>query len=398
MHALPDMRRNLVRFGAIFAAWTAFGLIVAAQSFLLMSARGEARPASSVLLSALSGAWIWAVFTPFVVVFARWCRRELERRGGGWRAWLLFIGAHLTVAAAAVLLDTVIWSAIRPLIDGVVLPWPRVFAGALLIGTAGYVAIVTITEAMDYASRWRDRDRAARELATAATTLRQQLDEARLRALEAQLRPHFLYNTLNVAAELVHADPDAADAMLTDLGMLLRRSYLESPHLVPLGDEIRFVRAYGDILARRYRDRVRVAIDVPGELSAHPVPAFLLQPLVENAFRHGVERREGASLVDLTATKRDGALLLRVSDRDATPLAGVREMAMDEALEHFDGTGLRNTRDRLALLYGGAAGLTLVRTNGAAVASIWLPLDPAAAHDRVAATADGEPHAALREA
>ncbi|HKG95390.1 MAG TPA: histidine kinase, partial [Gemmatimonadaceae bacterium] len=213
-----------------------------------------------------------------------------------------------------------------------------------------------------------------------------------------------LYNTLNLIAELVHEEPEAADEMLTHLGALLRRSYRESPQLVPLQAEIDFGRAYAEILARRYRGRVNLTIDVPAELRSHPVPAFLLQPLVENAFRHGVERREQPSAVQVTAETDHDSLVVRVCDR---VLPGAREQATGDgpgdgpgngpvAPVHSpdapdrtgDGIGLRNTRERLELLYGSAAGLAVVSAPDETVASAWVPLAPA---DRRADSAHDSP-------
>jgi LytS/YehU family sensor histidine kinase len=257
-----------------------------------------------------------------------------------------------------------------------------------------YIVVVTLTEATDYAERWRERERAAAALAQTADMLRRQLDEARLHALESQLRPHFLYNTLNLAAELVYDEPEAADEMLTHLGALLRRSYRDSAQVVPLAEEMRFVRAYAEILALRFRDRVRLTINVPPELEEQPVPAFLLQPLVENAFRHGVERRERPSAVEVDAMHDNGSVVIRVRDRGLSEgrKRAARGGAFDsptatEAADRTgDGIGLKNTRERLALLYGDAGGLTLVRSTNETVASARVPLSITLADARGAAS------------
>ena len=367
---MPSARRMLGWFALIFGAWTAFGLLSAAQYQLVLTLRGETRPLWSVAGPSLVGAWIWALYTPGLVWLARHLRRVRERDTSRIRGWVTFVALHLVVLGVGAALDSLVWASVRPLIDGVVMPLSRVFASTLMVNVGSYLVVVTLAEAADYAARWRERERAAAALARTTETLRHQLDDARLRALEAQLRPHFLYNTLNLVAELVHQEPQAADDMLTHLGSLLRRSYRASPHLVALAEEIRFVRAYAEILARRYRDRATLIISVPSELEACPVPAFLLQPLVENAFRHGVERYECASVVEVSACRNDGSLQIKVCDRVAAPFtqAARRISATGE-----EGIGLRNTRERLALLYGAAGGVTLVQTQTEAVASVWLP-------------------------
>jgi hypothetical protein len=369
---MTSVRRRLAWFAVIVAAWTAFGMLTAAQAQMLAATRGGTpRPIGQLIFGpAMIGAWLWALYTPAVALLARRIRRLRERRGTA-AGWTLFIAAHLAAGTAIVLVDVPVWAAVRPLIDGVVLSFERVLAGTMLMNVFGYVAVVTITEAIDYAARWRERERAAAALERTAESLRRRLDEARLRALQSQLQPHFLYNTLNLVAELVHHEPDTADEMLIHLGALLRRSYREGQALVPLSEEVAFVRAYGEILARRYRDRVALTIRVPDELAGCEVPAFLLQPLVENAFRHGVEHREERSEVDVLARREGESLVVQVADR-----AAGRERRRDaEALVTFgaEGIGLRNTRERLALLYGERGSLTLVRTARETIASVRLP-------------------------
>lgn len=372
------------RLALIFGAWTAFGLLSAAQTQLSLSIRGETRPLWSVLGVALIGAWIWAAYTPGVVAVTRRLRRLREEQPTRMRGWTRFLAWHAAVLAFICLVDPIVWASVRPLIDGVVVSISRVFAGVLMINIGAYLTVVTLTEALDYAARWRERERAAAALAQTAETLQKQLDDARLRALEAQLRPHFLYNTLNLVAELVHQEPQAADEMLTHLGTLLRRTYRETTQLVPLVEEVAFVRAYAEILARRYRDRATLTFALPPELERCPVPAFLLQPLVENAFRHGVERRERASLVEVSARQVGDSLQIRVRDR-LTNAPRDRRLVHElipqahrlaPAADGESGIGLRNTRERLAVLYGAAAGVTLVETLNETVASVWLPYSP----------------------
>jgi sensor histidine kinase YesM len=374
-------RRFLVRAAVVFAAWTAFGLLLAEQTQLQLQLRGQVRPYRSVLAPALFAAWLWALFTPLVVALTNRVRHWRARRRLGWPAYL---AAHAALAVALTLVGTWLWTYVRPLVDGVVQPWPVVLSNSLLIDSASYVAVATMAEAAAYAAQYREREHAAAALARTAAELSAQLEEARLHALEAQLRPHFLYNTLNLVAELVHDEPEAADAMLTRLGLLLRRTYTERAHLVPLADELSFVAAYADILRRRFGERATLAVDVPPELRALEVPAFSLQPLVENAFHHGAARREGGTAVELTARLRDGRLVLTVRDH-GVPVDDVARhrprasRAAAAAADHapgsaHDGVGMGNTRARLAALYGNGAGLTLARTGAdETTATLWLP-------------------------
>ena len=317
-----------------------------------MRVRGTQRGWGSIVGASMLGAWIWALCTPAVLA---WARRLRPFREHGWRGWVVFLAGHLTLAVAVTGVDAVLYHYIRPLIDGVRSPIPRIFAAVLLLDLALYAIVAAVAETLAYARRAKDLERT--------------LDEVRLHALEAQLRPHFLYNTLNLIAELVHDEPDAADEMLTRLGFLLRRSYGETPHLVPLGQELEIVRAYADILARRYRDRVVLRVDVPATLHDQLVPVFSLQPLVENAFRHGVERREGATVVEVAGARDGGNVVLRVVDR------GLGEPVARVAAPHAarSGIGLRNTRERLAALFGSAAGLTFEQHDDVATATLSIP-------------------------
>lgn len=368
---VPRRAGRLLRAAGVFAGWTAFGLLLSEQTQLLLSVRGQTRPLWSVVAPSLAGAWMWALFTPVVVAVTRRLRaRRLRAESRGWwGAWARCLVGHAALAAALTAVDCVVFTYLRPLIDGVVVAWQAVLTYALLVDAAAYVAVATISEALAAAALARARGEEAAALARTAADLEAQLREARLRALDAQLRPHFLYNTLNAAAELVHRDPDGADEILTGLGFLLRRAAREPQAFIPLGEEIDFVSAYAAVLVRRYGERVRFRVDVPPVLRAAPVPTFVLQPLVENAFRHGVERREGAVAVEVCAAARDGALEVRVRDAGAADGA-----ACDPGVADAErGVGLGNTRARLATLYGDRAGVTLDRTGGATTATLRLP-------------------------
>jgi two-component system, LytTR family, sensor kinase len=369
---MTTLRHRLPAFAAILCAWFAFGAITAAQSEMLAVSRGEAPSRLVELLGgpAMQGAMLWALYTPFVVAAARRLRRIREERGTVLR-WALFLAAHLLAVVVVIAVDVPLWAALRRAVDGVSIPLSRVFVGTLLLNVLAYVSIVAITEAIDSAARWRERERAALELERTTVALRAQLAESRLGALQSQLHPHFLHNTLNVAAELVHIDPEGADEMLTMLGALLRRSYGDGGPTAPLAEEIAFVQAYGEILARRYHDRVTFHVQVPDALACCEVPSFLLQPLAENAYRHGVEPREGASSVEIVAQREGAMLVLRVIDR--AEVAGERQDVQCESPSP-SGIGLQNTRERLALLYGDAASLTLDCAPDGATATVCLPL------------------------
>jgi len=375
---MTTLRQRLPAFAAMLCAWTAFGALTAAQSEMLAVSRGEAPHRLVELLfgPAMQGAMLWALYTPFVIAAARRLRRIRERRGT-LSGWALFLTAHLFALVVVIAVDVPVWAALRRAVDGVSIPLARVFVGTLLLNVLAYVSIVAITEAIDSAGRWRERERAALELERTSMALRAQLDDARLGALQSQLHPHFLHNTLNVVAELVHTDPEGADEMLMMLGALLRRSYAEGAATASLGDEIAFAQAYGEILARRYHDRVTFGVQVPDALAGCEVPSFLLQPLVENAYRHGVEPREGASIVQIVAHREESTLVLRVIDEatgGGVPTVSGARHAMPHGTVSPSGIGLQNTRERLSLLYGESASLTLECAPGGTTTTVRLPL------------------------
>ena len=202
-----------------------------------------------------------------------------------------------------------------------------------------YASILAFVHAWDYYQRYRDRE-------LRASRLEAQLAEARLGALEMQLHPHFLFNTLNTIATLIHEDADAADRMVTRLSDLLRVVLRrEAGQTVSLAEEIDFVRKYLEIESVRFQDRLEVRWRIDPNAHQATVPKLLLQPLVENAVQHGVAQVDGPCLIEITVRRVDEKVHLKVMDNG--PGIGDGCDSDDRA-----GIGLRNTRDRLQQLYG----------------------------------------------
>ncbi len=190
--------------------------------------------------------------------------------------------------------------------------------------------------------------------AAEAQALARRLAEARLQSLQAQLRPHFLFNALNATVALVRDGENsrAADALL-GLSVLLRATLRgDARHEVTLDEEVAFVEHYLAIERLRMGERLCVSLDVPEPLRAALVPSLCLQPFVENAVLHGLRDVPGDAVIAVSARERDGRLLLRVTDNGTGLPAGL-------SLEDAPGIGISNTRARLDLLYGSAAGLRL---------------------------------------
>jgi LytS/YehU family sensor histidine kinase len=223
--------------------------------------------------------------------------------------------------------------------------------GAYISESIAFWCLIGVVYAAEFYRRARDRE-------LQAVRLRAELTEARLDALAAQLRPHFLFNALHGVSTLMHRDVNAADAMLANLADLLRRTLRRSEngdrHEVRLAEELETLRLYFAVIHERFKDRLSVGIDVPNALNQALVPHFVLQPLVENALEHGISRRAGPGRIDVAASRVNGTLTLTVSD-DGPGLVG-RE---DDSIQ--DGVGLSNTRRRLRALYGDDQELSVAR-------------------------------------
>jgi hypothetical protein len=212
-----------------------------------------------------------------------------------------------------------------------------------------------------------DSRRRAGEQQILAARLAEQLAAARLAALQMQVHPHFLFNSLHTAAELVHENPSLAERTLLRLADLLRRSLRESAREeVTLADHLELVDCYIELESVRLEGRLRVRYDVPDELLGATMPALLLQPLVENAVRHGVARRgEGGEIV-VSARRTESGFEVEI----ANDLPG-----SDAPARHAGtGIGLANVRARLAHRFGDRASLVTDDTSGRFVARLSLPL------------------------
>lgn len=215
------------------------------------------------------------------------------------------------------------------------------------------IVIVAVAHAAVYYRRFHERDA--------------QLARARLQTLQMQLQPHFLFNTLNTISELVHTAPKQADRMIARLGDLLRLA-LENENLpeITLRQELEFLEKYLEIEKTRFHDRLTVNFAVEPETLDACLPSMILQPLVENAVRHGINSRPGAGTIEIRASRDNGTLHLAVSDDGAGLSAvGADDNGGDAKSERLrEGIGLSNTRQRLKQLYGDRQKLIL--RNGAA--------------------------------
>jgi LytS/YehU family sensor histidine kinase len=224
---------------------------------------------------------------------------------------------------------------------------------------ATYWAIVAATHLAE-------QSRLARERQLRSVQLEAELARAQVEALKMQLHPHFLFNTLNAISGLMREDVEAADVMLTQLSELLRRTFeTEGVQRLPLAEEVQFLQTYLAIQQTRHGSRLRVDLDVPAACEYALVPTLILQPIVENAIRHGFSVTPGPGTIVIRAAIDRRRLHIDVMDDGPGPPEPIR-----------DGYGLRNTRSRLRALYGDNAALAIARRReGGTLARLDLPLE-----------------------
>jgi len=354
-----ELRRRNLRLQTILVlgGWTAFGLFSFAQVLIYNTVSGqEPLPWRPLLVVSLTSAWIWAALTPAALWVANRLRFDPNQRA---RSLVLHGLAGICFVLVSTVLDRTLsvlisHSSLRPFVSSLLYR----FDSRLL----AYLCIVTVSQAARYALLYRDREVRAAELEA-------QLARAELQVLKMQLQPHFLFNALNTIAEMAHNDPNNADRLIARLGHLLRLSLEQAGHqVVPLRQELKILEAYLEIEQTRFQDRLVVRTEVPVDVLDAGVPALILQPLVENAIRHGTSPRTGRGRIEIRADRRGEQLQIEIRDsgRGFPPEGRYRE-----------GLGLRNTRQRLRQLYGSEQAFQLTNDpDGGAVVTIRLPFLP----------------------
>jgi hypothetical protein len=333
--------------GAALVFWTGFALLTAANLYVAMITHGHSF--TRLLAFTVSVWWLWAFATPVIA----WLAARFPVAPPTTRSLLVHVLAAIVAGVGHCAAWIWLTMAIRPFDAMTIREFgaPFIYAVAarlpseVLIYTATLVAIL----AFDYHRRLRERE--------------QSLAAARLHALELQLQPHFLFNTLHSIAALVRGrrDSDAIE-MITGLSDLLRYTLDRAGRQqVPLEEEAAILRRYLDIQRIRFADRLAVTIDVAAEARTAAVPALILQPLAENAIRHGIARSAAAGRIDVRAFRRDGELTIEMFNSGSLAAA------------NGDGIGLQNTVERLRQLYGAAQRFELRELGGGVLASLTIP-------------------------
>jgi signal transduction histidine kinase len=321
-----------------------------------------------------------------------WMAHKFPLEGGRWRisvlahlpAAALFTVVHLS--ASSYISDWLLYRGVPPMPFGTNLS--RLLGLYFVVDIFFYVMFVGFAHALDYRRMYWERERDAAQLALKTSRLEGSLTRANLESLRMQLNPHFLFNTLNaISVMALKGERHGVVRTLTLLSDLLRVSLENKAQVVPLREELQFLERYLEIEEIRFKDRLTVRMALSPETLDAEVPTLVLQPLVENAIRHGISRKPGVGEIVVSAVAADGMLVLSVSDTG--PGFGQR---IETARQ---GIGLANTRARLEQLYGANQALLLEDApGGGATVRIRMPFR-ICAPDSASATAAFAPLAGI---
>jgi len=333
-------RRPLANCAVAVGLGTLFGLVSAGQVHLYGHAVGREIAVRQLVPIYLARWYIWVAFTPFIFAAARrW------RLGGDTAHATRALNAAMLAATsvAFALLHSVLSALVDMALGAARAPVPLAVtehvSAFFVTGLVVCLAIIAVYHAFDYYHRYRSRELRASRLGA-------QLAQTRLQLLRMQLQPHFLFNTLNAVSSLMHEDIEAADAMLSALGDLLRAALRgDGAEEVSLRQELELTRCYLDIMRLRFGGCLAISIDVAPDSLDALVPNMLLQPLVENAVLHGIAQRQRGGRIEMRAERADDSLAITILD-DGPGLPDGWEAVRS------GGVGLNNTRSRLRRLYG----------------------------------------------
>ncbi|MES3032477.1 MAG: histidine kinase [Gemmatimonadota bacterium] len=357
-----------------FTFWTLVGLFQGSSWALAPGMPGADQPARLFAI-ALCNAYVWALLTPLILRQGAWLYCEPDAR---WRRLPAVVGTMLVVSSVVAVIA---FTAHRMLLPVATTERPDL-SGWMIVWNLGrwygqqvaeFAAIIVVAVAVEMRRAFHAREREATDLQARASQLQAeraeldahaaqlqaqsaelqaQLAEARLSVLRARLNPHFLFNTLNAVSALVAKNPRGVRDMIALLSELLRHALAESSEQeIPLRDELRLMRLYLEILEIRYQGQLRTEIAVDPDVYDALVPNLILQPLVENAMKHGIDRAGGNGTIAVRARRTGDALELIVEDTGPGEHPGPPSDA--------SGVGLSLTRERLLELYGDAQQLQL---------------------------------------
>ncbi|MCB0278065.1 MAG: histidine kinase [Calditrichaeota bacterium] len=330
-----DRRNSLI----VLVIWVFISALTTGQIYFRFLAIGEDKDIILLLISQLSRWFGWILFIPLIYRAKTWIDK--------YRSFSLRISLHFIlcfVLVAIYLLYYLITEVIIYHTDYTNLRYLYQFVSLIHWNVLIYLGILSTAYMQDYYSQIQNQQ-------LLAARLENQLSHAQLATLRMQIQPHFLFNTLNTISSVMHKDIEMADKIITRMGDLLRRSLdLTEQQLITIEDEISFLKNYLDIESIRFQDRLTVDYEIDESSRDLKIPALILQPLVENALKHGLAKST-QGIVHIQIKTDGGNLIISITDNGE----GFNEN--DEIKS--GGIGLKNCRDRLYLIYGDSAKLTL---------------------------------------
>jgi two-component system, LytTR family, sensor kinase len=339
-YAVERDRQGLRHWAPAGLIWLGISLLDALGTVSSLREQGRHHQWTTLFFTVMLTWLPWAAATPLIVRMGRRYPPLRSRTAPGWVAHAALI-AGMTVVASA--WTAVLYVALNPMLpDSETGPFGRLFRikveSNVLEALLLYTFVLTISTVLDSHTRQAQQQ-------TEAARLNELLSKAQLEALRRQIEPHFLFNTLHAIAGLVREKRnDDAVSMIARLSDLLRRTAEQPDAQVSLGEEMQFLEKYLEIQKARFAERLQVSVEVPEELTSAQVPGLLLQPMVENAVKHGISKRAQGGSIRISGVRENGALRLSVyNDGPALPADW----------EHTQvGVGLANIRTRLEMLYG----------------------------------------------
>jgi two-component system, LytTR family, sensor kinase len=337
----------------VLAIWSLIGLSFTFNYYLFADhyvAIFKQRPTlEGMLIWELPYWFLWVALAP--VVFWLTGRFRIDREHW-FRNSLLHILACLSLSIAHRAIYLIIGWLLQVAAYQEITSIPELYRSDILFnlptGFMSYGTILLVSQAVDYYNRHQEEELKISRLKAELAEAQLQVTQAQLQALKMQLHPHFLFNTLNSISALLEEDVEAADEMIARLGDFLRLTLENSgAQEVTLQEELEFLRCYLEIERVRFQDRLTVRLEIEPETLDARVPNLILQPIVENAIRHGIVARIAPGCIEIRASQTNGTLQLQVTDNG--PGLGA---AQDPSGKLRGGLGLANTRARLQQLYG----------------------------------------------
>jgi len=358
------LTNKIKKTAIIFLIWTVAGLFYSSHSYYYRLEIGQNVEWLNMFTRDAPYFILWSLFTPVALFVSR--KFKFSRNNWGRLFWIHLLFMIMISFTHAIIINTYrliltsgLWS------DQA---FQRIYINSIAnvdYGMLVYCVMLLIINVIDYYGRFQKERSQNAELEVALT-------QAQLNALKMQLQPHFLFNTLNSISVLIKENPQQAGEMIGHLSNLLRKVLKNAKdQFNTLKKEVDFITQYLAIEQVRFGERLKVKIDIPLDLETIEVPSLILQPLVENAIRHGIAKKSGDGIISLSALKEDDKLCLQVFDNG-------KGFDMKKPDSQF-GIGLQITRDRLQSLYEQNYKLELTHpTNGGTqfVLKIPIPLEP----------------------